>query len=56
MVADALSRLGFEGEHRDAAHSAVYNVGDVSLRGQLVDWLRCIAPHVDFDSCVAAAR
>ena len=56
MVADALSCFGFEGEHREAAHSAVYDVSDVSLWGQLVDWLRCIAPHVDLDMCVMAAQ
>ena len=56
MAADALSRLGYERDEAVASPAARFDAEDASLRALLVDWLRCVAPHVDLDTCIVAAR
>ena len=53
MAADDLSRLGYERDEVTSSPAARYDAGDASLRGILVDWLHCVTPHVDLDTCLA---
>ena len=55
VAADALSHFGYERDEVDSSPAARYDAGDASLRGMLVDWLHCVVPHVDLDTCLTAA-
>ena len=56
VAADVLPRLGFEQDEVDSSPAACFDVSNASLRGVLVDWLHCVAPHMDLDMCAVAAR
>ena len=53
VVADVLSRYGFDGAFESTANST-FSMGDSSVRRVVHEWLPVVAKHLDFDACVTA--
>ena len=54
VVADVLSRYGVDGVFVSTA-SAMFSMGDSSVRRVVHEWLSVVAKDLDFDACVTAA-
>ena len=53
MVADVLSRYGVDGVFESTV-SAMFSLGDRSVRHVVYEWVSLVAKYLDFDACVRA--
>ena len=55
VAADVLSRYGHQSAVQEE-HVARYDTSDVSLHAFLRTWLQVVAPHLQLEDCLLAAR
>ena len=56
IVADVLSRYGYERENAHVAPEPRFDTADISLHSRLSEWLQVVAHGRDLQECFLAAR